>query len=53
MEKGLFEHKSDHFAYFHTCKSGEGKTMYLLSATFRHQFISNKQKHETLTSFFA
>jgi len=30
---------------------GEGKITYLLSATFRHQFISNKQKQESLTSF--
>ncbi len=32
-------------------RGGEGKITYLLSATFRRQFISNKRKQEMLTSF--
>ncbi len=49
MEEHIIEGSSEKVK--NNKKMGEGKITYLLSTTFRHHFISNKQKQETLIFF--
>ncbi len=49
MEEHIIEGSSEKVK--NNNKMGEGKITYLLSATFRRHFISNKRKQEMLKSF--